>query len=216
MSEPLDPFLKPKPLEYPEHFRPGMGTEATAPFLRSMVEMLRPERILEVGAGYTTPFLLEGLVNNEQVYNDGNLSEDYLKNYSYDPKLVVIDDMSLADLAKRPGMEFILKSKYVDFVIGDFRGQAESLISKYGKFDFVWFDCGGPEEYQAFLEEYWKICSSYVFFHFTYTDGSPNSNLEIILSRISGDPFIIDIIEPHKRRQGSITIVKKKVLSKIE
>ena len=80
MSENLDknPFSKPKPLEYPEHFRPGMGTEVAAPFLRSMVQMLRPNRILEIGAGYTTPFLLEGLVNNEHVFDDGNLEQEYL------------------------------------------------------------------------------------------------------------------------------------------
>ena len=56
---------EPRTLEYPEHFRPGMGTENVAPFLRSLAELVRPKRILEVGAGYTTPFLLEALVNKK-------------------------------------------------------------------------------------------------------------------------------------------------------
>ena len=50
------------------------------------------DKILEIGAGYTTPFLLEALVNNERVLNDSNVKEEYLSNYSYDPKLVVVDD----------------------------------------------------------------------------------------------------------------------------
>ena len=51
-------------MEYEEHFKAGMGTESAAPFLRSLVRMIRPYRILEVGAGYTTPFL----VANSNVY----------------------------------------------------------------------------------------------------------------------------------------------------
>jgi hypothetical protein len=93
-------LTEPRPLEYPEHFRPGMGTENVGSFLRSMVQLLRVNRILEVGAGYTTPFLLEALVNNERVLNDGNLRTEYITNYNYDPKLVVIDDMSLGNLEK--------------------------------------------------------------------------------------------------------------------
>ena len=41
-------FQKPNPLEYPLHYRPGMGTENVGSFLRSMVMMLRPKRILEI------------------------------------------------------------------------------------------------------------------------------------------------------------------------
>ena len=97
MKHKKDLFKTPKPLEYKEHYRPGLGTENVAPFLRSMVQMLRPNRVLEIGAGYTTPFLLEALVNNERVFNDGNLKTEYMQNYIYDPKLIVIDDMSLGD-----------------------------------------------------------------------------------------------------------------------
>ena len=85
------PFRNPRPLEYPEHFRPGMGTEVVAPFLRSMVQLLRPNRVLEIGSGYTTPFLLEALVNNERVYDDGNLEPSYFNNYVYDSKLMTND-----------------------------------------------------------------------------------------------------------------------------
>jgi hypothetical protein len=209
MKRNMNPFKGPKPLEYPEYFRPGMGTELVAPFLRSMVQILRPNRILEVGAGYTTPFLLEGLVNNERVLDDGNLNDKYFMDYKYDPKLVVIDDMSLGDLSEKPGMQVILDSQYVNFVAGIFQGQSKNLLESYGRFDFVWFDCGGINEYKSFLEEYWEICSGYLFFHFTYSNGKPNANLQAILSGITNEPFMIDLVEPHKNRQGSITVVKK-------
>ena len=130
-----------------------MGTENVAPFLRSMVQMLRPTRVLEIGAGYTTPFLLEALVNNEHVFNDGNLKEEYLSNYNYDPKLVVIDDMSLGDLSERAGMDLMLKSKYFSLIEGVFQGKAKNLVERYGVFDFVWFDCGDHKDYEAFFSE---------------------------------------------------------------
>ena len=203
-------FRQPSPLEYPALYRAGMGTENVGGFLRAMAQMLRPKNILEIGAGYTTPFLLEALINNERVYDDGNLEPLYFEDYVYDPKLVVIDNMSLGELSKKPGMDQIISSKYIEFVEGDFEGKAGKLGEKYGNFDFVWFDCGGSAEYKIFMDEYWDICSDYIFFHFTYTSGSPNELHDIVLENVTGKPSIFDIVEPHKRRQGSITMVQKK------
>jgi hypothetical protein len=202
-------FLSPSPLEYEEFYREGMGTENIGSFLRALAQMVRPNRILEIGAGYTTPFLLEALINNERVFNDGNLEEAYFKNYDYAPKLVVIDDMSLEDLKKRPGMNNLITSKYINFIEGKFEDKADVLLNKYGNFDFVWFDCGGSAEYKVFMDQYWHICSGYVLFHFTYSDGKPNLLHNILLDKITGSPSIFDIVEPHKNRQGSITMVNK-------
>ena len=201
---------QPSPIEYPTLYRAGMGTENVGGFLRAMAQMLRPKNILEIGAGYTTPFLLEALINNERVYDDGNLEPSYFKDYVYDSKLVVIDNMSLGELSKKPGMNQIISSKYIEFVEGNFEGKADILGEKYGDFDFVWFDCGGSAEYKIFMDEYWNICSDYIFFHFTYSSGSPNELHDIILNHMTGNPSIFDIVEPHKSRQGSITMVRKK------
>ena len=83
------------------------------------------------------------------------------------------------------------------------------MHDKYTCFDFVWFDCGGSVEYKIFMDEYWDICSDYIFFHFTYSSGSPNQLRDIILNNVTGNPSIFDIVEPHKSRQGSITMVRK-------
>ena len=106
-------------------------------------------------------------------------------------------------------MKDIISSKYVEFVQGKFEDKSNILYDKYGYFDFVWFDCGGPKEYEIFMNKYWNICSHYILFHFTYRNGVPNAMHEMILNNIEGNPLIFDIVEPHKKRQGSITIVKK-------
>ena len=204
-----NPFQQPTPLEHSIYFRPGMGTEAVSPLLRSLVQMVRPNRILEIGGGYTTPFLLQGLVNNEFVFDDGNLDPSYFIEYKYEAKLVVIDDMSQGKFVKQPGMEEIFNSKYVDYIEGLFQGKSQLLYKKYRSFDFVWFDCGSRQEYLEFFDEYWSICSKYVIFHYTYSDGRPNKKYETIYSKISKECEVLNIIEPHKKRQGSITIVKK-------
>ena len=203
-------FLKPRPIEYEELYRPGMGTDNVGGLLRSMVQMVRPSRILEVGAGYTTPFLLEAIVNNMRVFNDGTLNHSYFSSpYVYEPKLVVIDDMTQGELSEKPGMEAIIKSEYVDFVQGRFQDKAGELLETYGSFDFVWLDCGGEAEYKVFMDKYWEMCNHYILFHFTYSDGQPNVKHNIILDKIAGNPLIFDIVEPHKNRQGSITMVRK-------
>ena len=83
------------------------------------------------------------------------------------------------------------------------------LNGEFGDFDFVWFDCGGPNEYAAFFSEYWNICSHYIICHFTYSNGQQNANFNAILNGIKGNTSIINIIEPNKYRQGSLTILKK-------
>ena len=118
--------------------------------------------------------------------------------------------MSQAELSKKPEMKQIVSSKYVEFIEGNFEGKAEILGERYGDFDFVWFDCGGNAEYKIFIDEYWDICSDYIFFHFTYSRGAPNELREIILNNVTGNTSVFDIVEPHKSRQGSITMVQKK------
>ena len=53
-------------LKHKEWFRPGMGTENVDPFLQSLIGLTRPQRILEIGVGYTTPFLIEGINKNNK------------------------------------------------------------------------------------------------------------------------------------------------------
>jgi hypothetical protein len=40
---------------------PAMGTDAVAPLLHALLKLVRPQRVLEVGMGYTTPFLASAL-----------------------------------------------------------------------------------------------------------------------------------------------------------
>ena len=196
-------------MEHEKHFRKSMGTENVGPLLRTLVQMIRPQRILEVGAGYTTPFLLDGLKVNDKIFDEGNLDPSYKKWHksNNDPRLVVIDTDPLPQL----------DSKYVEHIQGKFQGRSQELFDKYGEFDMVWFDCGDTQDYQDFLAEYWNICSHYMIFHYTFFQGQPTTVIDIISGSIDGWARLygannvqrIDILEPHKAGQGSITMLKK-------
>ena len=196
-------------MEHNEYYRKAMGTENVGPLLRILVQMVRPQRILEIGAGYTTPFILDGLKANEEIFDDGNIDPSYEKWYksNNDPRLVVIDTDPLPQL----------DSKYVEHIQGKFQGRSQELFEKYGEFDMIWFDCGAPQDYQDFLTEYWNICSHYMIFHYTFFQGQPTTAIDIISGSIEGWTRLtgcsnvqrIDILEPHKAGQGSITMLRK-------
>ena len=46
-------------MKHKEWYTPGYGTEKVGPFLIGLMEMARPQKVLEIGFGYTTPFLME-------------------------------------------------------------------------------------------------------------------------------------------------------------
>ena len=202
---------KQKPtMPYEDCFQQGMGTEQMAPLLYSLVRFLRPQRILEIGLGYTTPFLVKGLENNEQIHIDGNADMEYFRQ-PYDPNLIRIDDMRDKESSASQAALKFKDNKYVTVIESLFQGKAKEIKDKFGMIDFAWFDCGGHEEYGQFLKEYLPICSGYVLFHYTYYRGKPNPNYTEIETYVSNEEWErVDMIEPHKYRQGSFTMIKRR------
>ncbi len=50
---------------------PAMGTEEVGPLLYHLIRMVRPTRVLEVGMGFTTPFIARALSDNRQSARQG-------------------------------------------------------------------------------------------------------------------------------------------------
>ena len=203
-------------MKHKEWYTPGYGTEKVGPFLIGLMEMARPQKVLEIGFGYTTPFLMEGLKNNFELHWDGNCDPEFMKT-EYDPRLVVIDDQSLeTDETRADNRRKLITdnaTNTVDFIEGDFMNPdiMSQVKNTYSEFDMCWFDCGGPIELQFFLDNYFDIVKEYFVVHFTFFKGKENKNGETISKFLESNPHIqrLDIIEPHKYRQGSITILRR-------
>ena len=65
---------------------------------------------------------------------DGNHDSEYYKK-PYDPRYVIIMIWSWSGRSS--------SEEWVELINGKFQGMREWIEPKYGKFDFVWFDCGG-------------------------------------------------------------------------
>lgn len=210
-----DPNIKPD-LPLAQFFRKGMGTEYVAPFLYSVARMARPQKVLEIGLGYTTPWLLSALDDNtDNILIDKNCTPEYFRT-PYEPILLCIDNFSISDQKSKKAYQSLKDHRYIRFLDFKFQGKASSIKKEYGMLDFVWFDCGGPTEYEEFCKEYLPICKDYVFFHFTYSNGMENKNSDIITQYLLEAEhkeefwFRMDIVEPHKHRQGSLTMIRRK------
>ena len=192
-------------------FQQGMGTEQMAPLLYSLVRFVRPQNILEIGLGYTTPWLAKGLEDNEEIHIDGNADMEYFGK-PYKPKLICIDDMSQKESSASQAAMNYKDNQYVEVIESRFQNKAQEIKDKFGMIDFAWFDCGGHKEYGEFLNEYLPICSGYVLLHYTYYRGKPNPNYTEVETYCSHEEWErVDLIEPHKYRQGSFTMLKRRM-----
>lgn len=176
-------------------YEPGMGTEAVGPLLYALARMTRPRTAMEVGLGYTTPFLAQGLADARAEFEadrarlqaaQGETAEELDKRrlqtlipgwlqQDYRPKLHAIDDVSIEHTTAAAAFEAIRELGLEDLVEphqGDFRGYGARLQEAGAvPLDLVWFDCGGPKEYVAFFREYWPLLNpnhGLAILHFTY------------------------------------------------
>ena len=102
---------------FDECFQEGMGTELMAPLLYSLVRFVRPQTILEIGLGYTTPWLAKGIEDNGEIHLDGNADMNYFKK-PYNPQMIGLmaagwEPEPLGLLAPSVGLELGVTAKAV-------------------------------------------------------------------------------------------------------
>jgi predicted O-methyltransferase YrrM len=163
---------------------PVMGTELVAPLLYDLVRMLRPRRVLEVGAGYTTPFIARALVDTREeaateavalaektavaARAGSNGSREWLERspafaspafheLEYDPQLVVLDDFSV-ERSSASEVERVLESFGLDEIVthvhSSIRNAPAALPSASLPIDFAWVDAWACFD---FFEHSWDL-----------------------------------------------------------
>jgi predicted O-methyltransferase YrrM len=149
---------------------PGMGTEVVAPLLASLVQMHRPQRVLEVGMGYTTPFLVaavadverqvraeqQGLAEKSRRRLDAGerLDDDWLYTEPallapswyrepYRPRVVAVDNLSIPGSSAPLVLDVLRELEvddHVEVVNADLRECADRLPAELFPIDFAWVD----------------------------------------------------------------------------
>ncbi len=189
---------------------PGMGTEVVAPLLSYLIHMVRPTRVLEVGMGYTTPFLARALAEierrtaaetaalvdkTEPYLRDGReLDEEWIDaepallvpgfyNSRRDTRFIAIDDLSDEYSSAGRVTEVLTElglADHVTVVNGQLRDCREALPEDFTPIDFAWVDAW---ECLYFFENFWDLINpdgGIVVMHYLMTYPEGEAILEYI------------------------------------
>ncbi|RKT19424.1 methyltransferase family protein [Streptomyces sp. 1114.5] len=189
---------------------PGMGTEVVAPLLSQLVHLLRPRRVLEVGMGYTTPFLAKALAEAEELAEaeaaalvrktqpylakGWELDEAWIDSEPalllpaayhepYRPRFVAIDDLSDPDSSAGRVTEALTGlglAERVTVVNSDMRGAVGRLPAEFRPIDFAWVDAW---DCLYFFENFWELIDpdgGIVVMHYLMTYPEGEAILEYI------------------------------------
>lgn len=202
-----------------------MGTESVAPLLYWLLRMLRPQRVVEVGMGYTTPFIAKALRDNdetvarEKAVLDGHgelpLARTRFYDEPYEPRLVCIDRMTTATSSAPRAWDLLVRlglSTRCEVIEADLRKAAGHVRNALGRIDFAWVDTWDTV---AFIDEYWPLVNpagGVVAIHYlmTYPEGRAVLDYVESLRHLErGSLEITNLLEPHKREQNSVTLVRR-------
>ena len=76
--------------KYLRLLNPGMGTENVGPLIYNLIQIIRPEKVLEVGLGYSTALIVEGLSKSKINFEKERKSLLNFYKSSYTPKITPI------------------------------------------------------------------------------------------------------------------------------
>ncbi|MCC9306044.1 class I SAM-dependent methyltransferase [Kitasatospora sp. RB6PN24] len=206
---------------------PEMGTDATAPLLYWLIRTVRPQHVLEVGMGYTTPFLAQALRDNATAVDlersrlgDPAAAElqplahaEYYEQ-PYRPRLVCIDRMtdptSSAPRALKV-LDDLGLTGVCTVVEGDMTGAGERVQQELGLIDFAWIDTWDT---LAFVREYWQLINPAggmlaVHYLMTYPQGRAILHYLKSLAGPEGGLEITNLREPHRTGQNSTTLIRR-------
>lgn len=182
-----------------------MGTENASSLLTVLVQMHRPQTVLEIGAGDSTIALARALENAVSAWAEDRrvldapewservalLDPSHVPS-RYEPRLITIDDFSgegtSAELAWSRLRAAGIQPNTVEFVEQDFFTIPDDAWKVWGPLDLVWIDAGTPADDVRFVTQIWDKVrpGGYLVLHeptmLTTVDRSPHTVLETVRS----------------------------------
>ncbi|MCA9661456.1 MAG: class I SAM-dependent methyltransferase [Myxococcales bacterium] len=203
-----------------------MGTEHVGPLLYSLIRAVRPRRVVEIGMGYTTCFILRALADNVADFEAERRDLSLLPfphpdHYREDhvPRLVAIDNLehpaSLAERAIAVATDLDL-DRYLRVWRRDLHGSSEAFAAEDLPIDLLWLDAGRYRTFTAVAREYWPLLAAdggLWMIHSTLTNLEGQAFLRELKLRQATVAFndyeLVSLLEPHKLAQNSVTLVRK-------
>jgi predicted O-methyltransferase YrrM len=203
---------------------PAMGTDGVAPLLHALLKLVRPQRVLEVGMGYTTPFLASALseiaeetlaegpalaaktwpyldsgtpLDDEWMYGEPALLAPGFYNATYRPRLVAVDDLSMPESSSQRVRDVLCDLGLDELVVvvnADLRECVQHFPEDFTPIDFAWVDAW---ECLYFFDNFWDMIS-------------PDGGLVVmhyLMTYPEGDAFLRYLSAQQDCRPGEIEVV---------
>jgi predicted O-methyltransferase YrrM len=216
-------------------YNPHMGVENLGPFLYSFIRFTKKRRVVEIGAGYTSLWILQALKeNDEELQRVRSLQRNdtcRLLNYNWTiPSIVEEFDCEPARLLcidnckhqkeTATGASAVSRAlglgSYMEFT----RGDAFELDLGVNSVDILWCDFGVGSRIREYVSSAWASLrpGGFLLCHSTLTNQNTREWLEAARSRssqditgIPPDEYVeISLLEPHKHFQNSISVFQKR------
>ena len=216
-------------------YEPHMGVEHLGPFLYSFIRFTKKSHVVEIGAGYTSPWILQALKENDEELDRIKLLQqsnqcrlldiqwtipDVVDEYGQMPSSLLCIDNCAHQKETATGATAVAKALGLDKYMKFHKGDAFELDLEENSADILWCDFGVGSRMKEFISSAWKCLrpGGFLLCHSTLTNKNTREWLEAARSGegqdatgIPPDEYVeISLLEPHKRYQNSISIFQKR------
>lgn len=216
-------------------YNPHMGVENLGLFLYSWIRFTKVRKVVEIGAGYTSLWILQALRDNdnelERIRQLGRRGgcllldipwavPDMVEAYDQEPASLLSVDNCKHQKETATGASAVAKTlgldDYMEFRLGD----AFDLDLDPASVDLLWCDFGVGSRMADFCSTAWKCLrpGGFLICHSTLTNRNTRAWLEAVRQKkdesVTGLPnneyVELSLLEPHKRYQNAISILQKR------
>ena len=216
-------------------YNPHMGVENIGPFLYSFIRFTKTKSIVEIGAGYTSLWILQALKDNDDemervrtLQRSGTCrlldwpwaAPDQVEWFSRRNGTLLCIDNCLHQKETATGATAIAKTLGLEGYMQFFQGDAFDLELKPESIDILWCDFGVGSRMKDFCLTGWPSIrpGGFLLCHSTITNKGTRDWLEATRARkgqhvtgIPPDDYVeLSLLEPHKHYQNSISIFQKR------
>lgn len=215
-------------------YNPHMGAENLGPLLYSFLRFTKKRRVVEIGAGYTTLWILQALKDNddemERIRDLNNDEKCRLLDWPWtappldrydaeDASLLTIDDCEHKK-ETATGARAVSKGLGLEGYMRFMKADAFKLALAKDSVDVMWCDFGVGNRMKDFVSSIWPSLRNggFLLCHSTLTNQRTRDWLEAARSHqgedMTGfptDEYVeVSLLEPHKHYQNSVSVFQKR------
>jgi len=216
-------------------YNPHMGVENLGTFLYSFVRFTKVKKIVEIGAGYTSLWILQALKDNaEELDRIRDLQRqgkcrlldwpwtvpEIAEHHDDSPSSLLCIDNCLHQKETATGAAAVARTLGLDPYMKFVRGDAFELELDDESVDLLWCDFGVGSRMPEFVSKAWSSIrpGGFLLCHSTLTNQRTREWLEAARARkgeaetgMPADGYVeVSLLEPHKQYQNSVSIFQKR------